>query len=1275
MAKALLPSKPGALFMPQRARCAQSLRPGTRAAGAVIGAAVDGYWLIRLAHSSSSFVDSVTVRITGGSGGDGCVAFAREKYIPYGPPSGGNGGDGGHVYVRASPGLRSLGRVPTRLRASDGLHGKGQYQNGRKASDRTLEVPVGTVVTLLRRRLGKQLEFEDAEDDGQIDDGSDGIKADSFEPWQVRERAQALREEYEEELRQRARAYGEELPPYIAKRFEHIEEISNRPQQQQKKSKNLTRRHQNSDPDEDQRRYHNLTADVEEEALIREQRETVWKQYPRGAVDARGEADESENDAAYRLFQLAHAEQRLGLALLRSPATSTSLTSKSATRIPEGAKAVTEHVPRAVSAVSEPVVWTADLSSPTSPDSPGLLVALGGQGGLGNPFFLTTVNRSPKYATKGSPGDDFFLHLELKTSADVGFVGFPNAGKSSLLQALTGAKGMGAEVGSWQFTTTSPNVGVMRVTDHGNLIGAGSGVISDTKEALAGAATVSDPISSQPGESLLQDESFRLILADIPGLLPGAGTENIGLGHDFLRHIERCGSLIFVLDISPDRPEPWKDLQSLRDELDAYLPGLSYRGALVVANKADLLGKKVGKSARLRQAEEDVEGEGEEDVERSETRTTTEEEAKLKLRRLRECVRQMYEDDLKAYEEQVDQSDVPTTEELTRPRLMPVIPVSAKWRLNVDQVARRLRDGLNDSPDQSPAPRGVTRGTNPDSTDDYAIPLRPTWSVAGLLAQTQTSTAEAPLLSDSALDKLHHLAALRRPATDEARDILRTELEPMVRLAESVRAFEVDPGHFATWTEQDEHEFGEVMDARVAPRAMDEEVNVDDIEDETPALSEGEFDGTEEMPREVLLGHPSCSSIRSLRDPTLSFPAHMRVSILGFLALCHFVQAATYTTTRCQTTSISGTRTSTTKLAGTTSRTTTTVRVTPTVTSTKTLTPTTSTVTKTTTTTSGTLTSGKASTAFATVTTYNSTVTQVYTNTITPITDTTTSYTPTQPTSTRVYVYTLDAQQPTLASLGARGLAGRLMVDERDEIVHLNKRGKRVQCSAVTVYVSTATRTATTTSTVLKTTQATTTATRTSVVTKPAATVTPAPVTSTSTVNAGVYTDYSGYTEVTRTDTTSTFTYTSTVYTATTTATVSAYKACDPLASQAHALGEEVANILNMTSRGQRQELVTTITNYDGKYLVDCCNMVAATPGAVAWHTDSDRCYGVYLNGTSTAQLTQQCNRSFNGTVVEYSAGLWANGHGLGGLLQCGASALEHYYGYGYSGPIPTARR
>ncbi|KAE8195819.1 hypothetical protein CF328_g4318 [Tilletia controversa] len=863
------------------------LRPALHARGGAGGAggtalavaALEGYWLIRLAHSSASFVDSVTVRITGGSGGDGCVAFNREKYIPYGPPSGGNGGDGGHVYIRASPGLRSLARIPTRLRASDGLHGKGQYQNGRKASDRTLEVPVGTVVSLLRRRLGKRAELEDGENDD--DPASENIQADSFEPWQVRERAQALREEYEEELRQRARAHGDELPPYIAKKFEHIEDISNRPQ---KKTKKPTRRHRSSsDPGEDedqssalvdsknedrdaepyldviQRREQAELADqlTVDEALLKERRDTVWKQYPRGAVDARGEADESEDDAAYRLFQLAHAEQRLGLALLRSPATSTSLTSKSATRIPDGARPATEHIPRTVSAVSEPVVWTADLSSPTSPDSPGILVALGGQGGLGNPFFLTAVNRSPKYATKGSPGDDFFLHLELKTSADVGFVGFPNAGKSSLLQALTGAKGMGAEVGSWQFTTTSPNVGVMRVTDRGNLIGAGSGVISDTKEALAEAAAVvaaSVPTSSPPGEALLHDESFRLILADIPGLLPGAGTENIGLGHDFLRHIERCVSLIFVLDISPDRPEPWKDLQSLRDELDAYLPGLSFRGALVVANKADLLGKKVAKRVRLQQS-------GEAQEEEAETRGTTEEEARIKLRRLREAVRQMYEDDLNSYQEQVENSDADSTEQPTRPRLMPVIPVSAKWRLNVDQVARRLREGLNESPDPSPASRPTS-----DDTDEDAIPLRPTWSVAGLLADMPTSpSADSPLLSDATLDKLHHLAALRRPTTDAARQTLRSELEPMVRLAESVRTFEIDPARFAVWTGQ---EMEDVVDARVAPRISsseeelelegEEEVEeVEEVEDETLGLLEGEFDGTEEVPREVLLGMAS----------------------------------------------------------------------------------------------------------------------------------------------------------------------------------------------------------------------------------------------------------------------------------------------------------------------------------------------------------------------------------------------------------------------------------
>ncbi|KAK0534407.1 GTPase of the mitochondrial inner membrane that associates with the large ribosomal subunit [Tilletia horrida] len=892
----------------------------------------------RLAHSSASFVDSATVRITAGSGGDGCVAFAREKYIPYGPPSGGNGGDGGHVYIRASAGLRSLGRVPTRVRASDGLHGKGQWQNGRKASDRTLEVPVGTVVSLLRRRMGQQpaaiLDGEAGEDQDQWSDGR--ISADAFEPWQVRERAQALREEYEDELRQRARAYGEELPPEIAKKFEHIEDISNRPQS---KNKKMTRRQRGTnkkvasragqdddDPEheedeEDQVETHldpeqlKLQEDAayalqEEEALLRERRDTVWKQYPRGAIDARGEADESEDDAAYRLFQLAHAEQRLGLALLRSPS-STASSASSARRIPEGAiparlaDAADSAVARASNTLSEPIVWTADLSEPTPPDSPGLLVALGGQGGFGNPFFLTTVNRSPKYATKGSPGDDFFVHLELKTSADVGFVGFPNAGKSSLLQALTGAKGMGAEVGSWQFTTTSPNVGVMRVTGEGGLIGTGSGVISDTKEAeqarLAAAAAEHEAgTSAMQEEAPLQDESFRLVLADIPGLLPGAGTHNVGLGHDFLRHIERCSSLIYVIDISPDRPAPWDDLRSLRAELEAYQPGLSRRGALVVANKADLLGKPLSERRKLEQGSVPgrsgrTGGAEESDKEEPVSTGTSQAEAREKLLQLRSEVRRMYEEDLAAADAQAEagSSGSPRRLPSAQARLMPVIPVSAKWRLNVGEVARHLKDGLQvGSPSfGSTSTRGVRQfsaaasllqwpsspgsGLNTDETasksgadkdvrdgievDDDAIPIRPTWSVNELLARTASTAPAADLLSDATLDNLHHLAALRIPRTEAARRELREQLEPMVRMAESVRTYDIDPAHYAAWTgDEDAAELGRdvVVDARVGPRrgrGGGQEID-DAVIDETPPLREGEYDGTEEMPREVLLG-------------------------------------------------------------------------------------------------------------------------------------------------------------------------------------------------------------------------------------------------------------------------------------------------------------------------------------------------------------------------------------------------------------------------------------
>lgn len=297
------------------------------------------------------FYDRAKIFVKGGDGGNGCVAFRREKYVPEGGPSGGDGGRGGDVIFRADEGLRTLMdfRYRRHYKAGRGQHGMGKGMHGRSGEDLVVRIPVGTVIKL---------------------SSSDEILAD----------------------------------------------------------------------------------------LV-------------------------EHGAQYR-------------------------------------------------------------------------VARGGRGGRGNARFASSQNRIPTMAENGEPGEERSLDLELKLLADVGLVGFPNAGKSTMIAAVSAAK---PKIADYPFTTLSPNLGVVRV-----------------------------------------GEGASFVMADIPGLIEGAHS-GAGLGHEFLRHVERTRLLVHVIDMggTGDR-DPVQDYEIINRELELYSPALARRPQIVAANKMDLPGS-VEHLARLRE--------------------------------------------------------------------------------------------------------------------------------------------------------------------------------------------------------------------------------------------------------------------------------------------------------------------------------------------------------------------------------------------------------------------------------------------------------------------------------------------------------------------------------------------------------------------------------------------------------------------------------------------------------------------------------------------------
>ncbi|KAG1145975.1 hypothetical protein G6F37_011110 [Rhizopus arrhizus] len=344
------------------------------------------------------FVDFVRFKAKGGDGGDGCVSFQREKYLPKGPPNGGNGGRGGNVIVRASADETTLKRLGRMCSAKRGQNGLGGGRHGMTGEHLVIKVPVGTIV---REIPVEQQEEEEPED---------------------------------KEARRAARWV------YYPR--------------------------------------------AEDQAIVPEGKVNFFRQ-------AEKLMDEEDRYYKWRLRN----EKRDSIEV--------------------------------------------DLAE----DGQEILLCRGGAGGYGNPYFLTTENRSPKWATRGRKGEERQVELELKTIADIGLVGLPNAGKSTLLGAISNAH---PKQGNYAFTTLHPFVGTVDYADQ-----------------------------------------YQLTVADIPGLIEGAHL-NVGLGHAFLRHVERAKILVYVIDISG--PSPFDDLKTLQQELEAYKPGLIKRQSLIVANKADKVG-------------------------------------------------------------------------------------------------------------------------------------------------------------------------------------------------------------------------------------------------------------------------------------------------------------------------------------------------------------------------------------------------------------------------------------------------------------------------------------------------------------------------------------------------------------------------------------------------------------------------------------------------------------------------------------------------------------
>lgn len=399
-------------------------------------------------HTRGTFKDRIVLTVSGGRGGTGCLSFSRAPNQEYAPSDGGNGGNGGSVWLRVDPDCTSLRQSTTTIRAASGSRGMPAKRRGGEGDDLFVSVPPGTIVYEFCSHSNSTKSLGVAESgDGIIDDDDDLVDDGSDD--------------------------------------------SNNDNGNANKSNNPSESSNEDDP---------------KDVLVQ-----------KGGMIPLHELTEKQWDTL--LGNLESTLKQLD---------------------GNGEPYLSPETP-----AKDSKILVAELNSVGE----NIQVAAGGRGGRGNAAYKSSTNRAPMQADQGAPGETRRLELVLKTIADVGLVGFPNAGKSTLLRAISHAK---PKVAAYPFTTLRPHIGVMSTTTQTE------GKFNPT-----------------------------LTVADIPGLIEGAH-EDRGLGHDFLRHIERTSFLVYVIDVAGfGSVDPCKAFDVLRKELELHSPGLSFRAGCVVANKMD----------------------------------------------------------------------------------------------------------------------------------------------------------------------------------------------------------------------------------------------------------------------------------------------------------------------------------------------------------------------------------------------------------------------------------------------------------------------------------------------------------------------------------------------------------------------------------------------------------------------------------------------------------------------------------------------------------------